>query len=94
MKFKQTIRIIVIAVPMYEQLDYQYSSTEVPSLNLCVVQGNNCGGQCQNFCGFSGVFQFLPGDIGEVPVTQVKQYKGCRMSCDVGEAMEGLENEL
>ena len=27
-------------------------------------------------------------------VTQVKQQKGCRMSCDVGKAAEGLENEL
>ena len=34
-----------------------------------------------------------PGDVGEVPVTQVKQRKGCRMSCDVGEAMQDLENE-
>ena len=35
-----------------------------------------------------------PGDVGEVPVTYVKQWKVCRMSCDVGEAAEGLENEL
>ena len=33
-----------------------------------------------------------PGDVGEVPVTYVKQGKGCRMSCDVGEATKGLEN--
>ena len=35
-----------------------------------------------------------PSDVGEVPVTHMKQRKGCRMSCDVGEAAEGLENEL
>ena len=27
-------------------------------------------------------------------MTQVKQQKGWRMSCDVGKATEGLENEL
>ena len=32
-------------------------------------------------------------DIGEVPITYVKQRKVCRMSCDVGKAAEGLENE-
>ena len=35
-----------------------------------------------------------PGEVRDVHVTQVKQRKGCRMSCDVGEAAEGLENEL
>ena len=34
-----------------------------------------------------------PGNRGEVPVMWVKQWKGCRMSCDVGEAAEGLEKE-
>ena len=33
-------------------------------------------------------------DVGEVPITLVKQRKGCRMSCGVGKAAEGLENEL
>ena len=33
-------------------------------------------------------------DVGEVPMTYVKQQKGCRMSFDVGKAAEGLENEL
>ena len=36
----------------------------------------------------------LPGDVGEVLMMQVKQWKGCRMCCDVGKAAEGLENEL
>ena len=31
-----------------------------------------------------------PDDVAEVPVTQVKQQKGCIMSCDVREATEGL----
>ena len=35
-----------------------------------------------------------PGDVSEEPVTQEKRKKGWRMSCDVGEATEGLENEL
>ena len=35
-----------------------------------------------------------PGDASENPVTQEKRKKGLRMSCDVGEATEGLENEL
>ena len=35
-----------------------------------------------------------PGDVGEVSMTQVKQRNGCRTSCDVGKAAEGLENEL
>ena len=35
-----------------------------------------------------------PGDISEEPVTYEKRKKGWRMSCDVGEATEGLENEL
>ena len=34
------------------------------------------------------------GDVGEVLVTWVKQRKGCKINCDVGEATEGLENEL
>ena len=42
-------------------------------------------------------------DVGEVmkrfgeceePVTQEKRKKGWRMSCDIGEATEGLKNEL
>ena len=32
--------------------------------------------------------------VGEVPTKLVKQRKGCRMSCGVGKAVEGLENEL
>ena len=31
------------------------------------------------------------GDVSEDPVTQEKQKKGWRMSCDVGEAMEVLQ---
>ena len=34
------------------------------------------------------------GDISEDHVTQEKRKKGWRMSCDVGEAIEGLENDL
>ena len=35
-----------------------------------------------------------PGELNEELVTQEKRKKGWRMNCDVGEAMEGLENEL
>ena len=35
----------------------------------------------------------LPGDVSEEPVMSEKWKKGWRMSCDVGEATEGLENE-
>ena len=35
-----------------------------------------------------------PGDVSEEPVTQEKRKKDWITSCDVGEATEGLENEL
>ena len=35
-----------------------------------------------------------PGELSEELVMQEKRKKGWRMNCDVGEAMEGLENEL
>ena len=34
------------------------------------------------------------GDVSENHVTLEEQKKGWRMNCDVGEATEGLENEL
>ena len=36
----------------------------------------------------------LPGELSEEHVTQEKQKKAWRMSCDVGEATEWLNNEL
>ena len=35
-----------------------------------------------------------PGELSEELVTQEKRKKGWRMNCDVGEATEGLENDL
>ena len=35
-----------------------------------------------------------PGDVSENPVTYEKRKKGWGMSCHVGEATEGLGNEL
>ena len=35
-----------------------------------------------------------PGELSEELVTWKKRKKGWRMNCDVGEATEGLENEL
>ena len=35
-----------------------------------------------------------PGELSGELVMQEKQKKGWRMNCDVGEAMDGLENEL
>ena len=33
-------------------------------------------------------------DVSEEPVTYEKRKKGWRVSCDIGEATKGLENEL
>ena len=35
-----------------------------------------------------------PGELNEELVMHEKRKKGWRMNCDVGEATEGLENEL
>ena len=35
-----------------------------------------------------------PGELSEELVTQEKRKKSWRMNCDVGEATEGMENEL
>ena len=35
-----------------------------------------------------------PGELSEELVTLEKRNKAWRMNCDVGEATEGLENEL
>ena len=35
-----------------------------------------------------------PGELSEELVTYEKQKKSWRINCDVGEATEGLENEL
>ena len=35
-----------------------------------------------------------PGELNEELVTQKKREKDWRMNCDVGKAMEGLDNEL
>ena len=35
-----------------------------------------------------------PGELSEDLLTYEKRKKGWRMNCDVGEATEGLENEL
>ena len=45
----------------------------------------------------SSVFYIMggsPGDVSEELVTYEKRKKGLRMSSDIGEATEGLENEL
>ena len=48
------------------------------------------GGKGQQVIGMGG----WPGDVSEEPVTQEKRKKGWRMSCDVGEATDWLENDL
>ena len=55
-------------------------------------------------CGVTTKFIFIltiyismdgsPGDVSEEPVTKEKRKKGWRMSCGVGKATEGLENEV
>ena len=42
----------------------------------------------------SNVMGGLPGELSEELVMYEKRKKGLRMNCDVGEATEGLENEL
>ena len=44
--------------------------------------------------GRGGNMGVSPGDVSEEPVTQEKRKKGWGISSDVGEATEGLENEL
>ena len=62
------------------------------------MQMLKCNGE--NFCVQRSDFRTLgimggsPGDVSEEPVTQEMRKKGWRMSCDVGEETEGLENEL
>ena len=43
---------------------------------------------------FAHIMGGSPGDVSENPVMYEKRKKGWRMSCDVGEATEWLENEL
>ena len=42
----------------------------------------------------SGNMGGSPGELSEELVTYEKRKKDWRMNCDVGEATEGLENEL
>ena len=43
---------------------------------------------------FACIMGGSPSAVSENPVIQEKRKKGWRMSCDVGEATDGLENEL
>ena len=40
------------------------------------------------------IMEGSPGEVSENPVTLEKRKNGWRMSCDIGEATEELENEL
>ena len=42
----------------------------------------------------SGTMGGSPGKLSEELTTQEKRKEGWRMDCDVGEATEGLENEM
>ena len=68
------------------------------NLNLSYNPAGRSHCRLQNHCGYikhhhRGMGS-TPGDVDEVPITYVKQRNGCRTSCDVGEAAEGLENEM
>ena len=56
--------------------------------------GSNISFRANNLPIFHTTMGGLPGDVNEEPVTEKKRKKGWRMSCDVGEATKGLENEL
>ena len=43
---------------------------------------------------FNSIMGGSPGELSEELVTLEKRKKGWRMNCDVGEATEGLANEL
>ena len=45
-------------------------------------------------CITAAVMDSSPGELSEKLVMQEKRKKGRRTNCDIGEAMEGLENEL
>ena len=62
---------------------------EVPYL-VVVTLNTSCKWTQKN----NNVLGVSPGDPSEKPVTKEKRKKGWRMRCDVGEATEGLENEL
>ena len=47
-----------------------------------------------SLCGTNRDTGSSPGELSEELVTQEKRKYGWRMNCDVGEATEGLENEL
>ena len=42
----------------------------------------------------TGSSRLIAAHVSKEPVTKEKRKKGWRMSCDVGKATEGLENEL
>ena len=51
-------------------------------------------GQKLKFVTPPGIMGGSPGELSEELVTYEKQKNGCGINCDVGEATEGLENEL
>ena len=56
------------------------------SFIVCYLPNHNVGISPPELVGGS------PGDVSEEPVPQEKRKKGWKMSCDIGEATEGLEN--
>ena len=64
-----------------------FLSLSAPSLSLASEQTLKDLKRSQNMGG-------SPGELNEELVPQEKRKKGWRMNCDVGEATEGLENEL
>ena len=63
------------------------SSLEMFSIIIIIL---NCTGWKRNKC--HSVMGGSPRDVSENPVTLERRKRGWRMSCDVGEVTESLEN--
>ena len=74
--------------------------TERVSVHAIQIKGKDVASTCEKYQLSKYLVKFVrvmggsPGDVSEEPVTQEKRKKGWRLSCDVREATEGLENEL
>ena len=70
---------------------------QIFSLNMpCALK--SCSYCVQNYYNLKEIVPLehmgSPDDVSEVPVTWMKPQRSCRMSCDVSEVTERLENEL
>ena len=80
--------MIVLGFPKVTMITQSNCSSNFKVPGVYLSDGNLFRRLKQNIVGGS------PGDVSEEPVTYEKRKTGWRMSCDVGKATEGLENEL